>query len=324
MSPSRLDAPVDTEAARTALIAALSDPGTGSLGNFVMVGEAIEGASVSQFDVTAELAEQVSADVVKAVEALTRRQFIAYDPSYQTNASQVLVEDLASIPALAGVDAAIRGGDLPIYPGGGTVVAMTHAVGLGPQQVVAYRVKGAGIFTRRAKWILLPRDGVYAPIDSEVLYYEPRFDVFTCAGYAYFVTVSLIQTKLQADDKARQLAKTTLATVTAKIRIDGFAELEKAVMDDPTMRAKLAAVARLLESDPDYASHLTTKRLIQFVTDNPDYKIPMGQVEGKPALRFDPSPQHRHQIPKLLADDYLHSQLTKRNYEAGSKQRVQA
>lgn len=315
---------MDPEAARTALVAVLSDPSLGSLGNFVMVGEAIEGATVSQYDVTAELADQVSDDVVKAVEALTRKQFIPYDPSYQTNTSQVLVEDLASIPALAGVDAAIRVGDVPTYPGGGTVVAMAHAVGDGLHQVVAYRVKGAGIATRRAKWILLPRDGVYSPIDSEVLYYEPRFDVLTCAGYAYFVTVSLIQTKLQADDKARRLAKTTLATVTAKIRIDGFAELEKAVMDDPTMRAKLAAVARLLESDPDYASHLTTKRLIQFARNNPDYKIPMGEVEGEPALRFDASPQHRHQIPKLLADDYLHSQLTQRNYEAGAKQRVQA
>lgn len=324
MSPSRLDDPVDPEAARSSLSSVLNEPNTGSSGNFVMAGEAIEGASVSRFDVTSELADQVNADVVKAVEALTRKQFIPYDPSYQTNASQVLVEDLASIPALAGVDEAIRGGDVPNYPGGETVVAMGHAVGVGQHQVVAYRVKGAGIATKRAKWILLPRDGVYAPMDSEVLYYEPRFDVLTCAGNAYFVTVSLIQTKLQADDKARQLAKSTLATVTANIRIDGFAELEKAVADDPTLRAKLAAIARLLESDPDYASHLTTKRLIRFIADNPDYKIPLGQVNGKPALRFDSSPQHRHQIPKLLADDYLHSQLTQRNYEAGSKQRVQA
>lgn len=315
---------MDPEVARMALASVVSDAGSGSLGNFVMAGEAIEGASVFRFDATAELADQINADVIKAVEALSRKQFIPYDPSYQTNASQVLVEDLASIPALAGVDDAIRGGDLPNYPGGATVVAMAHAVGVGQHQVVAYRLKGVGIATRRAKWVLLPRDGVYAPMDSEVLYYEPRFDVATCAGYAFFVTVSLIQTKLHADDKARQLARSTLKAVTANIRIDGFSELEKAVTEDPTLRAKLAAIARLLESDPEYASHLTTKRLIRFIADNPDYRIPLGLVNGKPALRFDSSPQHRHQIPKLLADDYLHSQLTQRNYEAGSKQRVQA
>jgi hypothetical protein len=31
------------------------------------------------------------------------------------------------------------------------------------------------------------------PIEDEVLCYEPRVDVLTCAGYAYFTTVSLIE-----------------------------------------------------------------------------------------------------------------------------------
>jgi hypothetical protein len=108
------------------------------------------------------------------------------------------------------------------------------------------------------------------PIEDEVLCYEPRVDVLTCAGYAYFTTVSLI------------------------------------------------------EADPEYAANLTTERLVAFVETNPDYDIPVTEVGGQRMLRFDPSPQHRHQIPKLLADDYLHSQLTNRNYEAGSKHRVQA
>lgn len=93
-------------------------------------------------------------------------------------------------------------------------------------------------------------------------------------------------------------------------------------MDDPTMRAKMAYVARLLASDPAYAKNLTTKKLVKFVETYPDYDIPVTTVNGKKALSFDPSPQHRHQIPRLLADDYLHSYLTDRNYEAGSKQRV--
>lgn len=154
-----------------------------------------------------------------------------------------------------------------------------------------------------------------------MLYYEPRFDVFTCAGFAYFTTVTLVQTKLHAVEKARQLARETLATVTAKVRIDGFVGLETAVMDDPSMRAKMAYVARLLQSDPEYAKNLTTEKLVKFVEANPDYNIPVSTMDGAKVLLFDPSPQRRHQIPRLLADDYLHSYLTDRNYEAGSKQR---
>jgi hypothetical protein len=316
---------VNAEQARAALLAAITPDGPLAMDNFVLGGEAIEGAEVSRIDLTEGLAAQVRGDVTKSADSLIRKQIIPYDPSYQTNSSQVLVEDLASIPALAAVDAVIRNGDVPSYPGGALVVAMAHAVGVDERQIVSYRLKGAGIATRRARgWIqLVPRDGIYEPIKGEVLFYEPRFDALTCAGYAFFTTATLIQTKLQADTKARQLAKATLATVTKTVAIAGLADLEEAVMDDPNMRAKLASIARLLESDPGYAQLLTTERLVRFIQENPEYDIPIGQVDGKPALLFNPAPQHRHQIPKLLADDYLHSQLTDRNYEAGSKQRLQ-
>ncbi len=86
----------------------------------------------------------------------------------------------------------------------------------------------------------------------------------------------------------------------------------------------MAQVARLVSSDPEYARNLTTQKLISFIETYPDYNIPLSTVDGEKALMFDPSPQHRHQIPRLLADDYLHSYLTDRNYEAGSKHRVKA
>jgi len=313
---------VTEEPARQALAAALgADPAR--LDNVVIRGDALADSELTRFDLVDAMTSDVVDDVRRFAEALAGKQFLEYDPSYQTSSSQVLVEKLSDIPELSAADAAIRRGDVPNDAGGRTVVAMVHAVGTGANRLVAYRLKGPGIATRRSRGItLIPRDGVYRPIEGDVLFYEPRFDVLTCGGFAYFTTVTLIQTKLQAPDKARQLARDTLTAVTAKIRIDGFAELERAVMDDPSMRAKMAYVARLLQSDPDYAKNLTTKKLIDFVESYPDYDIPITTVAGKKALQFDASPQHRHQIPRLLADDYLHSYLTDRNYEAGSKQRV--
>ena len=113
-----------------------------------------------------------------------------------------------------------------------------------------------------------------------------------------------------------------MKSVTTSIRIDGYDELEAAVMDNPSMRAKMAQVARLISGDPDYAKHLTTKKLVAFAEKHPDYDIATSSVGGKKSLKFDSSPQYRHQIPRLLADDYLHSYLTDRIYEAGSKQDV--
>lgn len=312
------------EEARAALLQAL-DIAPDTAANFTIRGQALADCDIALFDLTRDLAAQVTKDVAQAVEALTTKQFLTYDPSYQTNASQVLVEDLDQIPDLASVDGLIRSADVPDDAGGRDVVAMVHALGVGAEQVVAYRLKGPGIAARRRHGIqLIPRDGVYGPIEGDVLYYEPRFDVFTCGGYAYFTTVTLIQSKLHADHKARALAKQTLADVTKQVLIEGYGDLERAVMDDPTLRAKMASVARLIEADPDYGALLTTQRLVAFIQANPDYGIPVMNVEGELRLRFDASPQHRHQIPRLLADDYLHSLLTNRNYEAGSKHHLQA
>lgn len=312
----------ETTARQVLADAAAAD--AGALDNFVIRGEVLAEADVTRFDLEADMAADVLDDVQAAVTALTVKQFLSYDPSYQTSASQVLVEDLAQIPELAAVDGALRVGNVPLDAGGQPAVALAHAMGTGAQRVVAYRLKGPGIVTRRPRGIpLLPRDGVYRRVAGDLLYYEPRFDAFTCSGFAYFTTVTLIQTKLHADDKARQLARATLDTVTTNVTIHGYEDLQRAVMDDPSMRAKMAYVARLLDSDPEYAESLTSSNLIQFVEANPDYDIPMSTVEGRKALLFDPSPQHRHQIPRLLADDYLHSFLTERNYEAGSKQWVQ-
>ncbi|AFM17727.1 hypothetical protein Mycch_2973 [Mycolicibacterium chubuense NBB4] len=85
-----------------------------------------------------------------------------------------------------------------------------------------------------------------------------------------------------------------------------------------------AYIARLFDSDPEYADNLTTQKLVDFAEAHPDYDILLTMVDGSKVLRFDSSPQHRHQIPHLLADDYLHSYLTDRNYESGSMQRVKA
>lgn len=310
---------MSAESARQALRAAL-DAAPDTLDNHVLRGVALSDAAVTRFDLVQAMAADVIEDVIRAAESMNGKQLLDYDPSYQTSTSQVLVETLEDIPELAAIDTLIREGDVADDSGTAPVVAMSHSVGTGDARIVAYRLKGPGIATRRVRGIpLIPRDGVYRPLDGAVLYYEPRFDAITVPGFILFNTVTLVQTKLHAPEKARKLAKDTLKSVTKKIRIDGYKDLEAAVMNDPTMRAKMAHVARRISGDPDYAKHLTTKKLVAFVERYPNYDIETSRVDGKRSLKFNSSPQHRHKIPRLLADDYLRSYLTGRDYEAGSK-----
>ena len=196
---------MNIESARSTLEGAVaSAEHAANVGNFVVRGQALDSAGVTRFELIDTMASSVTADLAKYARALANRQFLPYDPSYQTNPSQLLVEDLSAIADLAVVDAIIRGGDVDDDAGGDAVVAMAHTLGAGDDKIVAYRVKGPGIATRRRKWVqLIPRNGIYEPIDDEILIYEPSFDVVTCAGYAYFTTVTLIQAQLNASDKAR-------------------------------------------------------------------------------------------------------------------------
>lgn len=175
---------------------------------------------------------------------------------------------------------------------------------------------------RRRGLALLPRDGVYGRVEGELLIHEPGADLVTLDGYALFSSVGLMQTSLHAETKARRRATQTFDHITASVAIDGGEELRRAVADDPAMRAKLLSISRTLEADPQLAGHLRTEELVAFAERNPAYGIALGEVDGRRALRFDPSPQHRHRILRLLADDYLRSGLTGRRYEAGSKARA--
>jgi hypothetical protein len=313
-----------TDTARVVLQRHLDDVDTGALDNVLVRGDDLDSGRTSRIEVSPELAERIVGDVVGQVCRLADRELLAYDPSYQTNASQALVEPLDAVPELHRIDASVRGGDLADDDGHGRLLAMAHAVGHGERRIVAYRLKGQGLAARprRGLSILVPRGNLYEPLEDRILYYEPRFDAYTCGGFVFFTAVSVIQRQLHAEGKARELARATLREATARIRISGLAGLEEAVVEDPTLRAKMAAVARVVERDPGYAALLTTERLVEFANANPDFQIEVDTRDGQPALVFDPSPQHRHRIPKLLADDYLSSTLSGHLYEAGSKSRV--
>ena len=320
------DIETDADGARGVLVEALAT-GDAGLATALVRGSSFAGGDVSRIEFTESLAAQVASDVRAWATSVAGKRFIPYDPSYQTDASQVLVERLAEVLDLAGIDAQVRGGDLAddaASDGAAPVMAMVHAVGSGTTRLVAYRLKGPGIATQRARrgLALVPRDGIFEPYDREILFYEPRFDALTCGDFVFFTAASLIQRALNSPEKAQQLARDALKAATAKLKIHGLEELEEAVVNDPVMRAKMAQVGRLLAGDEEYASFLTTENLIAFADGNPAYELQVTEIQGERLLSFDPSPQRRYQIPKLLADDYLRSQLTERAYEAGSKHRV--
>lgn len=292
-------------------------------------GSALGEGVVSRVDFVGELTSEVTHDVVRYARQLLGRELLPYDPSYQPSSSQALIDDLAQAPELARVNALVLNDDVALDDASESaaetaVVAMIHRLDGTTEPVVVYRVKGHGIATRRATGVraLIPRDGVYERADSEILYYESRFDALVIGDSVMVTAPSILQRRLGSPRRAQQLAKDTFVRVTSSLDIEGAEELLAAVSSDPAMIAKMIAVHRILEAEPQYRDFLTMERILTFLDHNPDLGIATSGQGGARQLVFQPSPRTRYKIIKLIADDYLRSDLSNRQYEAGSKHRV--
>lgn len=307
----------------TAVSAALG--ATPGLDSYVARGSDLDSADVSRVEFATDLADAVTTDLVGALTRLLDRELMPYDPAYQPSGGQALVAALDEAPTLQRLHAHVRTDDVPVDDiTGGQVHAMAHRLHREGALVAAYRVKGAGIATRRPRglWALLPRDGVYARVDDEILYYEPRVDAWVVGDHVLFTARTTLERRLNAPSQAQAMARETFERATAHVAIVGADELATACASDPTMIAKMASLARTLDADPAYAELLTTEHLVEFVDANPQFGVRIGGTGDARRLVFEPSPQTRYRIVKLLADDFLRSDLTQRRYEAGSKQRL--
>ncbi|GGC93404.1 hypothetical protein GCM10011512_20570 [Tersicoccus solisilvae] len=296
--------------------------------NTVLVRGTLTEPMLSAVDFTAGLAADVVTDIGAYLLGLLDRELVAYDPSYRPGSHEALVDALANAPALAALHARVLTDDLPLDRGReeDPVVAMVHVLtGADGDRLAVYRLKGEGIATRRVRGVraLLPRDGYWEPVpEAHLLYYSPRFDAAVIGDHVLFTAVTTLAQQLQAPDRARTMARTTFATATASVAIDGADQLAEAVSTEPAMIAKMAQLARLLAADPAYADALTTPNLVEFIDRNPQFGVTTAGEGQHRRLVYESSPQTRFLIVKLLADDLLRSDLTDRRYEAGTKHRV--
>lgn len=269
-----------------------------------------------------DTAAAVRADVLGFAESVLEREWLRYDPSYSLSGAQAFADELSEVPELARIHEAVRSGRAEPDSGDAAIVAMAHEVFADPERsVVAYRLKGPGIATRRPRGIrvLLLREGVLENVAGEIVTYEPRFDALVVGGSVLVTATTTLTRVLGSTQRLQALARETFTTATERVEIEGAAALEEAVASDPTMSAKMAQLARILAADPDYAKLLTTENLVDFLDRNPAVRIATTGTGGDRRLVFEPAPRTRYAIVKLLADDYLRSDLSQRSYEAGSK-----
>lgn len=159
----------------------------------------------------------------------------------------------------------------------------------------------------------------YVRLEQEhVLLLDGRFDAVVAGGVALFTGKAAFEKMFDLVAELRRSSAATFASVTRDLRIEGLAELEAACTSQPAMMAKMASVQRRLDSDTGYREAMTMDRVVEFVLAHPETEVEVTGTGDDARLVFR-SDRRRYKILKLLDDDYLHSLLTSRSYEANDK-----
>lgn len=187
--------------------------------------------------------------------------------------------------------------------------------------VTLYRVADSMIQLKRATYLGFIKSGnLYARLEpTDLILIRTDFDVIVIDGFAFFRRKATFENAFGFLDKLKAESLSTFNTVTGELKIEGLDALRAACTSQPQMMAKMSSIKRSLDDDPHYAQAMTMPKLIDYIEQHPHVDITIAGAGEDRKLVFDPIPRRRFQILKLLDDDFLHSILTTRDYEAGSK-----
>ena len=305
--------------ATLATIAADVDP------ELLLVAMARDGTpEVTSAEATTALASALRGVVRTHVDDWTDRETLAYGPAVEIADGQIMWVPLAEVPMLHidAVDAEVA--DLPMFD-----PAPSYLRRLRLSAIRAATATGQAIFFRsvsptqvigRSNKIPVIRSGNRLDVVSDrTLFIDRGVDAVVVEDVVLFADRQRFQRVFGFLEQLREQAGATFDTVITGLNISNLHELRAAATGQIQMLGKLASIARKLEQYPTYKQALTMPKLLEFVRANPHTNV---KIEGEGAAAqfvFEPDPQHRFKILKLLDDDYLRSQLTSLAYEANSK-----
>ena len=155
-------------------------------------------------------------------------------------------------------------------------------------------------------------------LTEEPLVIDRAFRVLVTGGLALMPAPSAYESLFGPPPGLREHAEQTFAATFGTLSITGAQELREACTSDPTMMRKMLSIERKL-AEPSFRAALTMPNLLFFLKSNPKIGVAVDRSGPEPSLVFETDAQHRWALLKLLDDDFLHSELTSRSYEANSK-----
>jgi hypothetical protein len=250
-----------------------------------------------------------------------------YSHGYRPEAREIVWLPLVNVPALARSRQRIENSaELQAYP-------PTNDQHISADIAITVLKASAGTYqfcrgltpqsrlTKSPKIVAVLQGASYTDLKEEVLLFDGEADAIVVDDYVLILNLDQFERRFGFLENLRQDAGRFFGVVFKDIPLAGGDQLLAACKSDLRMMSKLASIHENMTKYPTYAAALEVTRLIDFVRTRPHIKVRhQTNSNGQLELVFDPKDiKARWQILKLLADDYLHSELTSMEWEVNSK-----
>ncbi len=286
-------------------------------------GAAKEQLSLNRVTLTKDLAEEFSDIAKEAVPQSDQIQLLAYDASYKPDHGEVMyisLADDARVKAIIDELAAFQ--DIPLLKGNGSVTESLrfYSVVFGSKKdtrVVLLRVISEKIeISRGNRLAALLRAGTFSKLKQKVFLFDRRVDCIAAAGFLFVLNKGGFERLFQYYEQLKTHAAEAIKEVTKYIPISNIKEFTEACTTQVRFMDKMAAISKR-----PYLSNVTMSDIKKVIADF-KLSVPIVTENGVEKMVFEPAPEKRWQILKLLDDDYLGSIMTQEKYAANSKIRV--
>jgi Domain of unknown function (DUF4868) len=185
--------------------------------------------------------------------------------------------------------------------------------------VFVQAMAGSQVVARSKKFGVLVKKGVIDVPKGDLLLLNQSVTAIITGGLIFFANRLAFQKLFNLLKELQERAEATFREVADGLRIDGFDQMVIAVTTQSQMVGKMASIQSKIDKYPKYKDALTMPKLLAFVRSHPECQVELSGAGDDAKLIFQPDPQHRFKILKLLDDDYLRSELTTLGYETNSK-----
>lgn len=287
-------------------------------------GKPKETISMNRVNMTQNIASDF-ADIAKnAVPSSSEVQLLEYNASYKPDRGEVMHLSLSNDDLVkAIVDDLIAFQDMPLLK----KTSHDHAIDNLRFYSMIFGSKNGRVLLLRAvserieiskghKIAALLTAGTFSKLTEKVFLFDRRVDCLATGEFLFVFNKSGFERLFQYYEQLKEHAAEAVKKVAEYIQIKNIEEFTEACTTQVRFMDKMASISR-----QPYLPHVTIIDIKRVITEF-NLSIPVVSDNGVDKIVFEPAPDKRWQILKLLDDDYLGSVMTKTKYAANSKIRM--